>query len=45
MNVLKLNLPALTEDKFIENIDKDDLIRKSSGDLYKRRGTLHRAEC
>ena len=28
MNVLKLNLPALTEDEFIECIDKDDFFRK-----------------
>lgn len=28
MNVLKLNLPALTEDEFIESIDKDDFFRK-----------------
>ena len=28
MNVTKLNLPVLTEDKFVENIDKDDFFRK-----------------
>ena len=28
MNVLKLNLPLLTEDEFVENIDKDDFFRK-----------------
>lgn len=28
MNVPKLNLPMLTEDEFVENIDKDDFFRK-----------------
>ena len=28
MNVPKLFLPALTEDEFVENIDKDDFFRK-----------------
>ena len=28
MNVPKLNLPVLTEDEFVENIDKDDFFRK-----------------
>lgn len=28
MNVPKLNLSMLTEDEFVENIDKDDFFRK-----------------
>lgn len=28
MNVPKLNLPMLTEDEFVENINKDDFFRK-----------------
>ena len=28
MNVPKLNLPTLSEDEFVENIDKDDFFRK-----------------
>lgn len=28
MNVPKLNLPMLTEDEFVENIDKDDFFRR-----------------
>lgn len=28
MNVPKLNFPALTEDEFVRNIDKDDFFRR-----------------
>lgn len=28
MNVPKLNFPVLTEDEFVENIDKDDFFRR-----------------
>ena len=28
MNVPKINLPMLTENEFVENVDKDDFFRK-----------------